>query len=322
MVQWLFLTFSSIFFKMPKFTLSLQDKACLHTRFEKKDKISWLDPRMTFLYTSSVIVEELKAAVLSKTKPNKPEKQAEGLELSPSREVKLRAPAPLSLLCAQPPVQSWGELCQQWTPAGPEVPSQPQKALCLKADPNNCGILSHLLLWRNVREFLWFRFWFWFGFFVLFSLVLFYLVWACLFVGGVVTGFFSSHSCCKPPWFHHPEQGMFKAGCNCSEIAEEFGLAFTCRNLDNYSFFKCETFLYQCSSKLHEERQVCDTWWMLLNEYCYMIWGFFTQTWEYTSGFLAFFPYMNYWCFDYAGRSCWPSSSSADLCFALHISAA
>lgn len=202
------------------------------------------------------------------------------------------------------------------------MPSQPQKTLCLKADPNNCGIFSHLLLWRNVRAFLWFRFWVWFGFFVLFSLVLFCLVLVCLFVGGVVAGFFSSHSCCKPPWFHHPEQGMFKAGCNCSEIAEEFGLAFTCRNLDNYSFFKCETFLYQCRSKLHEERQVCDTWWMLLNEYCYMIWGFFTQTWEYTSGFLAFFPHMNYWCFDYAGRSCWPSSSSADLCFALHISAA
>lgn len=54
---------------------------------------------MTFLYTSSVFVGELKAAVLSKTKPNKPEKQAEGLELSPCREVKLRAPAPASALC-------------------------------------------------------------------------------------------------------------------------------------------------------------------------------------------------------------------------------
>lgn len=53
---------------------------------KKKKKKTWLDLRMTFLYRGSVIVEELKAAVLSKTKPNKPEKQAEGLELSPSRE--------------------------------------------------------------------------------------------------------------------------------------------------------------------------------------------------------------------------------------------
>jgi len=38
----------------------------------KKDKRSWLDLRLTFLYTSSTIVEEPKTAVLSKTKPNKP----------------------------------------------------------------------------------------------------------------------------------------------------------------------------------------------------------------------------------------------------------
>lgn len=114
---------------MPKFTLSLQDKACLHTRFEKKDKISWLDPRMTFLYTSSVIVEELKAAALSKTKPNKPEKQAEGLELSPSREVKLRAPAPVLCFVHNP----------QCTPGANCVSSEPQRAQrCLPSPRKPC----------------------------------------------------------------------------------------------------------------------------------------------------------------------------------------
>lgn len=134
---------------------------------------------MTFLYTSSVIVEELKAAVLSKTKPNKPEKQAEGLELSPSREVKLGAPAPATAL----PVPGLPGAKPQCRPRGPvsavspkgQALSQPQKYLCLKADLNNLGVLSHLLLWRNVWGFLRFRFWF--GLFV------------CLF-GGLVFWFF------------------------------------------------------------------------------------------------------------------------------------
>ena len=54
--------------------------------------------------------------------------------------------------------------------------------------------------------------------------------------------FFLSQICCKPPWFHHSEQGTFKAGCNCSGIAEEFGLAVACRSLDYYSSLKSETF--------------------------------------------------------------------------------
>lgn len=95
---------------------------------------------MTFLYTSSVIVEELKAAVLSKTKPNKLEKQAERLQRGEAQ-----SSSPSSVLClplGAPEPNLGADLGGPVSAGKPKGPasSPAQKDLCPKADPSNRGI--------------------------------------------------------------------------------------------------------------------------------------------------------------------------------------
>lgn len=125
---------------MNKFSLSLQNKVCLHTRFgekkKKKVKRSWLGLKLTFLYTSSAIVEEPKAAVLSKTKPNKPWEAGWELEWLPGWEAQPSAPAPASLQRSQISAQT-SVHCQQWTTRDCILPWL-WKASYLKTGSNNC----------------------------------------------------------------------------------------------------------------------------------------------------------------------------------------